>query len=78
MDHMLRTKRDDGVGYLSSVAGTTMSFGGFIPHVVLFMASFALMTIWFVWSPLVLRSEEGPAFVRWGAGSSRTSERHAT
>lgn len=77
---MLRTKRYAGVGYLSAVAGTTMFLGGFIPHVVLFVASFALMTVWFIWSALVLRSEAGPAFVRWGAVKSRSgvSERHAT
>lgn len=74
---MLRTKRYDSVGYLSAVAGTTMFLGGFISHVVLFMASFALMTAWFVWSALVLRSEAGPAFVRWGAEKSRTRARHA-
>ncbi len=74
---MLRTKQYGGVGYLSAVAGTTMFLGGFIPHVVLFMASFALMTVWFVWSALVLRSEAGPAFVRWGTEKSRAGERHA-
>ncbi len=75
---MLRIKRYGGVGYLSAVAGTTMFLGGFIPHVVLFMASFALMTIWFVWSALVLRGEAGPAFIPWGAERTRASERHAT
>src|SRR5574341_1257870 len=72
---MLRTKRYAGVGYLSAVAGTTMFLGGFIPHVVLFMGSFALMTVWFVWSALVMRSEAGPAFVRWGVGRARAGER---
>jgi hypothetical protein len=74
---MLRTKRYDTVGYLSAVAGTTMFLGGFITHVVLFMSSFALMTAWFVWSALVLRSEAGPAFVRWGTEKSRSRARHA-
>lgn len=74
---MLRTKRYDNVGYLSAVAGTTMFLGGFISHVVLFMSSFALMTAWFVWSALVLRSEAGPAFVRWGTEKSRARARHA-
>lgn len=75
---MLREKRYAGVGYLSAVAGTTMFLGGFIAHAVLFLASFALMTVWFVGSALVLRSEAGPAFVRWGAAKSRAGERHAT
>jgi len=74
---MLRVRQYAGVGYLSAVAGTTMFLGGFIPHVVLFMASFALMTVWFVWSALVMRAEAGPAFVRWGVGRSRASERPA-
>lgn len=77
---MLRTKRYAGVGYLSSVAGTTMFLGGFIPHVVLFVASFALMTGWFVWSALVLRSEAGPWLIPWGAPKPRTGvgQRQAT
>jgi hypothetical protein len=73
---MLRARNYAGVGYLSAVAGTTMFLGGFIPHVVLFVASFALMTMWLVWSALVLRAEAGPAFVRWGA-RSRAPERKA-
>lgn len=76
---MLRTKRYAGVGYLSAVAGTTMFLSGFISHVVLFVASFALMTVWIVWSALIMRTEAGPAFIRWGytKPQPRTSGRHA-
>ncbi len=74
---MLRSKRYAGVGYLSAVAGTTMFLGGFIPHVVLFIASFALMTVWFVWTAMMMRAEAGPAFVRWGTERAKAGERHA-
>lgn len=74
---MLRTKRYGGVGYLSAVAGTTMFLSGFITHIVLFIASFATMAAWFVWSALTLRSEAGPAFVRWGAAKPNRERRAA-
>lgn len=76
---MLRTKRYAGVGYLSAVAGTTMFLSGFINHVVLFVASFALMTVWIVWSALTMRAEAGPGLIRWGYAKPqpRPSGRHA-
>ena len=74
---MLRTKRYAGVGYLSAVAGTTMFLSGFITHIVLFVASFATMAAWFIWTALTLRAEAGPAFVRWGAVKSSSRERRA-
>ncbi len=69
---MLKTQRYAGLGYLSAVAGTTMFLSGFIAHVILFIASFATMAAWFVWSALTLRAEVGPAFVPWGAGKSHS------
>lgn len=68
---MLREKHYSSVGYLSAVAGSTMFLGAFVEHNVLFMASFALMAAWFVWTSLIVRQEAGPGLIRLGATRAR-------
>lgn len=72
---MFRHRRYNNVGYLSVVAGTATVMAGLVINAFTFALGTVSMTAWLIWTALVMRSEAGPAWFRWGAAKVRANGR---
>jgi hypothetical protein len=76
---MRQEKNYQGAGVVGLITGGAMVLSAFISHTALAVISMIGAAAWFGWSAWVMRTESGPAFIRWGTGSrdARSRQRAA-